>query len=275
MPVPAVVVAAAAAEVVLVGAAVSLLLRTRQGERAVAQAARITAVRERVTIAHGTDGTCRTGGGDERRRERGRRRHGCGGRDRGGSGNRSGSGAAVRAAGRPLGVAARSRTTVDGVLADLDTPRPGFSRTSPTRRGSVERWAIWWTVSGCPRWWSTTPGHPHRPRVTDLDARTVADTYAVNVGGAVTAAAFLLPRMADLGGGSFLATAGMPTPLPTLTTLSLGKAALRALVELLATEWAPRGIGCSTVTVCGPVRPAPTTARTSLPRNISGCTRRR
>ncbi|NIL80053.1 SDR family oxidoreductase [Rhodococcoides kroppenstedtii] len=159
------------------------------------------------------------------------------------------------ATGRPVGVAARSRTTVDGVLADLDTPKAGVLADVADEAGL--RGALGDLVDrlGVPEVVVYNAGVIRTDRVTDLDARTVADTYAVNVGGAVTAAAFLLPRMADLGGGSFLATAGMPTPLPTLTTLSLGKAALRALVELLATEWAPREIGCSTVTVCGPVAP--------------------
>lgn len=131
------------------------------------------------------------------------------------------------ATGRPVGVAARSRTTVDGVLADLDTPKAGVLADVADEAGL--RGALGDLVDrlGVPEVVVYNAGVIRTDRVTDLDARTVADTYAVNVGGAVTAAAFLLPRMADLGGGSFLATAGMPTPLPTLTTLSLGKAGLR------------------------------------------------
>lgn len=90
--------------------------------------------------------------------------------------------------------------------------------------------------------------------IGDLDAAGHRDAWAVNVGGAISAAAFLLPRMVAAGGGSYLLTGGMPDPLPQLTSLSLGKAGLRALVALLDRQFAP-DLHVATVTVCGPVAP--------------------
>jgi NAD(P)-dependent dehydrogenase (short-subunit alcohol dehydrogenase family) len=50
--------------------------------------------------------------------------------------------------------------------------------------------------------------------VGDLSARAHLDAWAVNVGGALTAAAHVLPAMARRGTGSFLLTGGMPEPRP-------------------------------------------------------------
>jgi hypothetical protein len=47
----------------------------------------------------------------------------------------------------------------------------------------------------------------------------------------------------------------MPSPLPSLTSLSIGTAALRALTEMLAGEYAPTGLHVATVTVAVPVAP--------------------
>src|SRR5262249_23106177 len=79
--------------------------------------------------------------------------------------------------------------------------------------------------------------------------------WAVNVIGALTAAAHILPDMARAGGGSFLATGGMPDPEPRYTSPSLGKAGLRALVSLLASHHGPDGVPVATVTVAGAVGP--------------------
>jgi NAD(P)-dependent dehydrogenase (short-subunit alcohol dehydrogenase family) len=79
--------------------------------------------------------------------------------------------------------------------------------------------------------------------------------WAVNVVGAITAAAHLLPRMAEAGGGSYLITGGMPRPVPQVTSLSLGKAGVRALVRLLDAQYGPAGIHVATVTVGGTVAP--------------------
>jgi NAD(P)-dependent dehydrogenase (short-subunit alcohol dehydrogenase family) len=79
--------------------------------------------------------------------------------------------------------------------------------------------------------------------------------WAVNVVGAITAAAHLAPAMAQRGGGSFLVTGGMPDPDPQYTSLSPGKAGARAMVSLLDKQYGQDGVHVAVVTVAGPVEP--------------------
>jgi NAD(P)-dependent dehydrogenase (short-subunit alcohol dehydrogenase family) len=79
--------------------------------------------------------------------------------------------------------------------------------------------------------------------------------WAVNVVGAITAAAHVGPRMAEAGRGTIILTGGMPEPVPDVVSLSLGKAGVRALTTLLATQYGPSGVHVATVTVGGTVAP--------------------
>ena len=88
-----------------------------------------------------------------------------------------------------------------------------------------------------------------------LAAAELLDTYAVNVVGAVTAAAHVGPKMAAAGQGTIIITGGMPEPEPAAVSLSLGKAGVRALTTLLAKEFGPSGVHVATVTVPGAVAP--------------------
>ncbi|MER5669797.1 SDR family oxidoreductase [Pseudonocardia alni] len=159
------------------------------------------------------------------------------------------------ASGHPVGVLARSSSTVDALLDDLPDGAAGVTADVADEAGL--RAALDELVArlGVPEVVVYNAGVIRADTVTGLDAATLLGTYAVNVGGAVTTAAALLPAMADGDGGSYLMTAGMPHPLPQLTSLSLGKAGLRALAELLDAEFGPRGVRSATVTVCGPVAP--------------------
>jgi NAD(P)-dependent dehydrogenase (short-subunit alcohol dehydrogenase family) len=47
----------------------------------------------------------------------------------------------------------------------------------------------------------------------------------------------------------------MPKPVPEVTSLSLGKAGVRVLTELLDTQFGPSGVHVATVTVGGTVAP--------------------
>ncbi|MEV5748812.1 SDR family NAD(P)-dependent oxidoreductase [Actinoallomurus sp. NPDC052308] len=89
----------------------------------------------------------------------------------------------------------------------------------------------------------------------DLTVREHLDAWAVNVVGALVAAAHVAPGMAARGGGSFLITGGMPEPRREYVSLSLGKAGVRTLVELLDQEYGPSGVHVASVTVAGPVAP--------------------
>lgn len=92
-------------------------------------------------------------------------------------------------------------------------------------------------------------------RIGELSARAHLDAWAVNVVGAHTAAAHVVPAMARRGRGTFLITSGMPQPVPQYVSLSLGKAGVRALVSLLDQEYGPAGVHVAAVTVDGPVAP--------------------
>jgi NAD(P)-dependent dehydrogenase (short-subunit alcohol dehydrogenase family) len=85
-----------------------------------------------------------------------------------------------------------------------------------------------------------------------LTARQHLAAYHVNVVGAITAIAHVAPRMTH---GTIILTGGMPKAIPEATSLSITKAALRALTELLAREYGSKGIHVATVTVAGAVAP--------------------
>jgi NAD(P)-dependent dehydrogenase (short-subunit alcohol dehydrogenase family) len=89
----------------------------------------------------------------------------------------------------------------------------------------------------------------------ELAAAGQVAAWSVNVVGALTAAAQVLPGMATRGSGTFLLTGGMPEPKAQYVSLSLGKAAIRALAAMLDEQYGPSGVHIATVTVAGPVAP--------------------
>ncbi|MEV5556500.1 SDR family NAD(P)-dependent oxidoreductase [Nonomuraea wenchangensis] len=95
-----------------------------------------------------------------------------------------------------------------------------------------------------------------RPDTTgEATMRAHLDAWAVNVVGALVAAAHLAPAMAGSGGGTFIVTGGMPEPKRQYVSLSLGKSGVRTLVTLLDQEYGPSGVHVASVTVAGPVAP--------------------
>ncbi|MGI8428002.1 MAG: SDR family NAD(P)-dependent oxidoreductase [Solirubrobacteraceae bacterium] len=92
---------------------------------------------------------------------------------------------------------------------------------------------------------------PDRPG--ELSARELLDTLAVNVAGAVVGATHLGTRMAEAGRGTIVITGGMPELVPAYFSLSLGKAGVRAVSEMLAKQLGPSGVHVVTVTVGGAV----------------------
>jgi NAD(P)-dependent dehydrogenase (short-subunit alcohol dehydrogenase family) len=89
----------------------------------------------------------------------------------------------------------------------------------------------------------------------ELSTRAHQDAWAVNVVGALHAAAHVAPAMAERGSGTFLITGGMSAPDPAFTSLSLGKAGVRALAALLDMSYRSSGIHVATITVAGVVAP--------------------
>ena len=86
----------------------------------------------------------------------------------------------------------------------------------------------------------------------ELNAAEFAHTLAVNVTGAVVAARTVLPLLRD-GRGSLLFTGGglALEPAPEYTSLSVGKAALRAYVQALHKQQRGSGVHVATVTIGG------------------------
>jgi NAD(P)-dependent dehydrogenase (short-subunit alcohol dehydrogenase family) len=89
----------------------------------------------------------------------------------------------------------------------------------------------------------------------EFSVREHMEAWAVNVVGALNAAARLAPAMAARGRGTFLVTGGIPEPKPQYVSLSLGKAGVRTLVALLDQQYGPSGVHVASVTVDGPVAP--------------------
>lgn len=89
----------------------------------------------------------------------------------------------------------------------------------------------------------------------DLSAAQQSHAWSVNVLGALTTATSTLPGMVARGGGTFLVTGGLPVPVASHFSLSLGKAALRAMTVMLAEYYGPLGVHAATVTIGGEVAP--------------------
>ncbi|WP_112246823.1 SDR family NAD(P)-dependent oxidoreductase [Kribbella monticola] len=91
--------------------------------------------------------------------------------------------------------------------------------------------------------------------IGDLSAQQQLDAWAVNVVGAITTAAHVVPAMVERGGGTFIITGGMPQPKAGYLSLSLGKAGVRSLVTMLDQQYGAAGLHAATVTVGGGVAP--------------------
>ncbi|UOY01284.1 SDR family NAD(P)-dependent oxidoreductase [Blastococcus sp. PRF04-17] len=89
--------------------------------------------------------------------------------------------------------------------------------------------------------------------VADLSADDLLADLAAGAAGLQAAVQAVLPGMRERGSGTVLATGGgsADRPIPSMATLGVQKAALRALVEVQAEALAPEGIHVATVTVRG------------------------
>lgn len=91
-----------------------------------------------------------------------------------------------------------------------------------------------------------------RDRPTEVDAKEWGSWLAVNVTGAKAAADAVLPRLRG-GRGTLLFTGGgfALRPSPAWTSMSAGKAALRAYALALFEDQRPSGVHAATVTIAG------------------------
>jgi NAD(P)-dependent dehydrogenase (short-subunit alcohol dehydrogenase family) len=160
--------------------------------------------------------------------------------------------------GLPVAVVARRRQSVDAAAAALaSTGVPVLPLTADSADEAALRAALDKAVSefGPPDVVVYNAAIIQRDRPGELSTRAHLDAWAVNVVGALTAAAHIVPGMAERGRGTFIVTGGMPEPDPAYTSLSLGKAGVRALTSLLNAEYGPAGVHVATVTVYGHVVP--------------------
>jgi NADP-dependent 3-hydroxy acid dehydrogenase YdfG len=96
-----------------------------------------------------------------------------------------------------------------------------------------------------------------RTAAAELTPEELAADLAAGVVGLQTAVRAVLPGMRERGAGTVLVTGGGAADSPTSAAPSLGvqKAALRALVVVLAEGLAPEGIHVASATVRGFVAP--------------------
>jgi NAD(P)-dependent dehydrogenase (short-subunit alcohol dehydrogenase family) len=161
-------------------------------------------------------------------------------------------------AGLPAGLIARSAASIDKARATLAAA--GVEAVGATADAGQEDQLTAALDAlagqlGVPEALVYNTGLIRADRPGELSRQQYLDAYALNVLGALTSATHLAPRMTEAGGGTILITGGMPEPEPEQTSLSLGKADVRALTVLLAKQYGPAGIHVATVTVGGAVSP--------------------
>lgn len=162
-------------------------------------------------------------------------------------------------AGMPVGLIARSPESVEtarAALAEAGVTTVAGTTADAAREDELKA-ALDRLVEqhGVPEVLVYNAGLIQFDRPGELSHERHQEAYAINVLGALTAAAHLAPRMAEAGGGTIVVTGGMPQPVSALVSLSLGKAGVRALTEMLAQEYGPAGVHVATVTVCDAVAP--------------------
>ena len=158
--------------------------------------------------------------------------------------------------GLTVGVIARTEATVDDALSAL-SDYDALGVTADVTDEVVLRAALDEIVDrfGVPELLVYNAALIQSDTLGELTAQQHLDAWAVNVVGAITAAAHLAPQMVRQGTGTIIITGGMPEPLPQATSLSLGKAGVRALAKLLAAAYGPAGLHIATVTIAGAVAP--------------------
>jgi NADP-dependent 3-hydroxy acid dehydrogenase YdfG len=161
--------------------------------------------------------------------------------------------------GLPITVIARSQATVDKIADELagTSDVPVFGLTADAGDETVLRGALEAAVDrfGVPDVLVYNAAIIRPDSVGTLDAAGHLTAWGVNVVGALTTAAAVVPAMAARGTGTVILTGGMPVPVPGYVSLSLGKAGVRALTDLLDQQYGPAGVHVATVTVAGAIAP--------------------
>src|SRR5450631_2778260 len=92
-------------------------------------------------------------------------------------------------------------------------------------------------------------------RLLSSSAAHLQSAYSVDVISAIVVVQVAAPAMRAAGFGTILFTGGgfADHPIPTLATVSLGKAALRSAATMLAADLEPDGIRVATLTIAGQI----------------------
>lgn len=92
-------------------------------------------------------------------------------------------------------------------------------------------------------------------KLMSSSAAHLREAYDVDVVGAIVVAQVAGPVMKSAGLGTIIVTGGgfADHPIPTLATISLGKAALRSAATMLASDLGPDGIRVATLTIAGQI----------------------
>jgi NAD(P)-dependent dehydrogenase (short-subunit alcohol dehydrogenase family) len=160
--------------------------------------------------------------------------------------------------GLPVSLVARREETLAAVAADV-TPLgvPVSRHRADAGRTEDVQEAVAASIAehGVPDVVVYNAGRIQADAPGDLTAQQQTEAWSVNVLGALTTAVAALPAMARRGSGTFLITGGLPVPMSSYLSLSLGKAGVRALTAMLAEHYGPAGVHAATVTVAGAIAP--------------------
>jgi len=160
--------------------------------------------------------------------------------------------------GGPVTLIARSRRTLDeGVAALAASLAPVLAITAD----ATDEAALVEAIAAASERFGTPDALIYNAAVIRADSvgQLTADEHLkawnVNVVGALRAAATVGPSMARRGHGSIILTGGMPVPDAGHVSLSLGKAGIRAVTEMLDQHYGRHGVHAATVTVAGAIAP--------------------
>jgi NAD(P)-dependent dehydrogenase (short-subunit alcohol dehydrogenase family) len=158
--------------------------------------------------------------------------------------------------GLPIALVARTSATVEAVadeVAPLDVPVVALTADSSDEEALRSALTAASDELGTPEVVVYNAAVIRSDTVDQVSMRAHLDAWAVNVVGALATAAHVAPAMAHGGRGSFIVTGGMPEPKREYVSLSLGKAGVRTLVDLLHLEYGASGVHVASVTVDGAV----------------------
>jgi len=146
--------------------------------------------------------------------------------------------------GKLAGTLADTGADIDTISVDASDPEGLGARMSALYRGDgAPGLIVYNAVMGAP------------DQLLSSSAAHLQAAYAVDVIGAIVVAQVAAPAMRAAGLGTIIVTGGgfADHPIPSLATVSLGKAALRSAATMLEADLEPDGIRVATLTIAGQI----------------------